>query len=180
MLIETTQSSLLVIDIQDRLAPAMHGREAMEANAAVLLRAAARLDVPVLVSEQYPKGLGHTVSALTGLFRDDVVVEKTEFSCVANGIWKNRFDALGRGQAIVCGIEAHVCVLQTCLELRAGGTDVFVVTDAITSRTSANKAAALDRLRAAGVNVVSTEMVIFEWLKQAGTSEFRDLSALIK
>lgn len=180
MLMERASSSLLVVDVQDRLAPAMTNRDQMETNVGVLLQAARRLDVPVLVSEQYPKGLGRTVSGLTGLFREDVVIEKTAFSCVRDDTWKMRFDALGRRQAVICGIESHVCVLQTALQLRESGTDVFVVADATASRTVSSRDLALARMRAAGIAVVSTEMAVFEWLGEAGTSEFKDLSALIK
>lgn len=180
MLIDRDASCLLLIDVQDRLAPAMAERDAMEANAAVLLKAAARLGVPVLVSEQYPKGLGPTVPALAALAGPGAVAEKTAFSCLRDDGWRGRFNALGRGQAVICGIEAHVCVLQTALHLRAAGSEVFVVADAVASRATANRDLALARLRGAGVHVVSTEMAVFEWLGAAGTPEFKDVSALIK
>jgi nicotinamidase-related amidase len=180
MLIDKAKSALLVVDIQDKLAPLQYARESMEANVALLLKGAAALDVPVLVSEQYPKGLGHTVSGLTGLFRDDVVIAKTAFSCARDGIWKKRFDALGRAQAVICGIEAHVCVLQTAMELKAVGTEVFVAADAVTSRTQANRDLGIARMRENGIQIVSAEMVLFEWMGEAGTPEFKTVSALLK
>lgn len=180
MLMDRAASCLLLIDVQERLAPAMAGRDAMEANATVLLKAAARLDVPVLISEQYPKGLGRTVVDLTALADGADVIEKTAFSCLRENAWRARFDDMGRRQAVMCGIEAHVCVLQTALDLLSAGIEVFVAADAVASRTAANRDLALDRLRHAGAQVVSTEMVVFEWLAKAGTPEFKDVSALIK
>lgn len=180
MLIDRATSCLLLVDVQERLAPAMAGRDAMERNVAVLLRAANRLGVPVLASEQYPKGLGRTVPAVAALLGDAAVVEKTEFSCVRNGAWLERLNGLARRQAVVCGSETHVCVLQTCLDLVERGTEVFVVGDAVASRAVGNRDLALARLAAAGATVVSTEMAVFEWLREADTPQFRELSALIK
>lgn len=171
---------LLVIDVQQRLAPVMAAPGMVVGNTAVLLKAAERLGVPVLVSEQYPRGLGPTVPELAALMRKDDIVEKNAFSCMGEGGYAERFRDMGRRQAVVCGIEAHVCVLQTALDLLAQKVDVFVVADAVSSRTDTNKGLALARLRAAGAQIVSTEMVVFEWLERAGTPEFKELSGLIK
>ncbi|MNJ66210.1 Isochorismatase family protein [compost metagenome] len=136
---------------------------------------AKRLEVPILVTEQYPKGLGSTVAALQPYLDDAAIVEKLSFSAAAD-------DALiaqpggERGQFVVCGAEAHVCVLQTVLELLARGRQVFVVEEAVASRLPANKALALQRMRQAGAMIVSREMVAFEWLERAGTEQFRDVS----
>ena len=180
MLIDVDLSCLLVVDIQSRLASAIHGCERVIANSGILMRAAARLGVPVLVSEQYPKGLGATVAELDPVMPAGGVLEKVHFSCMADADYAERMHGNGRGQAVVAGIEAHVCVLQTCMELLDEGYAVFVVADATSSRTPENATAALDRLACAGAQVVSTEMVVFEWLRLAGTPEFKELSALIK
>lgn len=180
MLINAADSCLLVVDIQDRLLPAVCEREAVLANAAILLKSAAALGVPVLASEQYPKGIGHTVDAVAQLLPAGSVVEKLHFSCLADAEFARRLADLGRRQAVVAGLEAHVCVLQTAESLLAAGHDVFVVADATSSRRPANHAAALRRLEAAGARIVTTEMVVFEWLAQAGTPAFRELSRLIK
>lgn len=180
MLINAAQSCLLIVDIQDRLLPAVCERDAVVANAVVLLKAAAALDVPVLASEQYPKGIGHTVAAVAAQLPEGSVIEKLHFSCLADTGFAGRLAALGRPQAVVAGLEAHVCVLQTAEGLLAAGHDVFVVADAISSRLPANHAAALRRLEAAGARIVTTEMVVFEWLARAGTPAFRELSRLIK
>ena len=180
MLIESDLSCLLVVDVQARLAPAMAAHDQVIANTAVLMKAAARLQVPMLVSEQYPKGLGPTVPELAALAEAGAVLEKVHFSCMGDQTYAQRFRALGRGTAVVAGIEAHVCVLQTCIQLMEDGHRVYVVADAVSSRAPENATLALERLRAAGAIVVSTEMVVFEWLRRAGTPEFKELSALIK
>jgi Isochorismate hydrolase len=180
MLMFAARSTLLVVDIQQRLLPSMATPRAVVDNTAVLVRAAQRLDVPILASEQYPRGLGPTVPDLAQMLSPDQVIEKLHFSCIGEADFATRFRALARPQAIVAGIEAHVCVLQTVEDLLANGTEAFVVEDATSSRTERNHAAAMTRLREAGARVVTTEMVVFEWLAKAGTPEFKELSALIK
>ena len=180
MLMKADSSCLLVVDVQARLAPAMVAYEKVVANTAVLMKAATRLQVPMLVSEQYPKGLGPTVPELAALAEAGTVVEKVHFSCMGDQTFAQRLRGLERATAVVAGIEAHVCVLQTCIELMEDRCRVCVVADAVSSRTAENATLALERLRGAGAVVVSTEMVVFEWLRRAGTPEFKELSALIK
>ncbi|NQU55851.1 MAG: hydrolase [Rhodospirillales bacterium] len=179
MLIKADRSVLLVIDIQDKLAPAMNNIEGVVENTSILMRAASRLSIPQLVSEQYPQGLGATIEPVAEL-SSDAAVAKVTFSCMADTDYVSRFDSLGRDQAVIAGIEAHVCVLQTAMDLLARDVQVFVLADATTSRTPDNHAMALHRLGGAGVEIVTTEMVLFEWLGQAGTPEFKDISKLIK
>ena len=135
MLIKIEQSALLVIDIQERLAPAMQGIDDVIKNTKTLLRAATLLEAPVLVSEQYPKGLGITVPDLRPMISEGTI-EKISFSCMGEADFAERFTSLGRGQAVVAGIESHVCVLQTVMDLLASGIQVFVVSDATSSRTT--------------------------------------------
>ncbi|MEE9140119.1 MAG: hydrolase [Alphaproteobacteria bacterium] len=180
MLIDLEKSCLLVVDIQGKLLSVMEASGRVTANTAILLKAAARLGIPVLASEQYPKGLGPTADALGPLIPEGAVLEKTHFSCADVPEYRDRLGELGREQAVITGIEAHVCVLQTALGLKRQGYECFVVSDAVSSRTRENHAAAMDRLRGDGVGVVTTEMVLFEWLGRAGTPEFKELSALIK
>lgn len=180
MLINAAESCLLVVDIQERLLPAVAEPGTVVANTAVLLKSAETLGIPVLASEQYPKGIGHTVAEVAALLPAGVVVEKLHFSCLADEAFSRRLAGLGRRQAVVVGLEAHVCVLQTAEGLLAAGHDVFVVADAVASRRPANHAAAMRRLEGAGARIVTTEMVVFEWLAQAGTPAFRALSRLIK
>lgn len=179
MLLRAARSVLCVVDVQERLLPAIAGGAAVVENARRLMAGAARLGVPVLVSEQYPKGLGPTVAALKSA-ADAAPVEKNSFSCMAEPAWAAAFGALGRDQAVICGIEAHICVLQTAIELKEKGCAVFVVADAVSSREFANRDAALARLERAGVERVTTEMVLFEWLERAGAAAFKDIAALVK
>ncbi|GAB4177063.1 MAG: hydrolase [Rhodocyclaceae bacterium] len=176
MLMDRARSALLAIDFQERLLPHIEDWQRVLDAAAWLVRLAARLDVPVMVSEQYPKGLGPTHAALRALIPDGAVREKLHFSCVAASCLEG-LDGAQRDQLVVCGIEAHVCVLQSVLELRAQGREVFLVEEAVGSRRAADRGAALARMRAHGVEVVTREMVAFEWLRKAGSPQFRAISA---
>jgi len=184
MLLSAPRSLLLVVDVQQRLAPAMAGLDRLLANLTILLRAAHGLGVPVIASEQYPRGLGPTLPEIAPLLAPDhatpEVVEKLHFSCAAEPGFADRLAAQGRDQIVIAGIEAHVCVLQTALELRAAERNVFVVADACASRTQANAELAFSRLGRNDVELVSTEMVLFEWLQRAGTPAFKTLSPLVR
>lgn len=175
MLMNRGQSVLLVVDIQERLLPHIHEGAAVLDHAVWLVKVARRLGVPVMLSEQYPKGIGPTVAVLRGLTSPEDIAEKLHFSCVAARCLE-RLPGAARPQVVVVGTESHVCVLQTVLDLRAQGKDVFVVAEAVGSRRPSDKELALARMRAQGVEIVSREMVAFEWLRQAGTNEFREIS----
>jgi nicotinamidase-related amidase len=176
MLMKIETSCLLAVDFQERLMPAIHDADRIVANGAWLIQIAQRLNVPVLASEQYPRGLGHTVAAIRERLPAEAFMEKLHFSCAAERDCMRRIDALGRQQIVVIGAEAHVCVLQTALDLRAAGRDVYLVADAVSSRSPRDVELALERMRAEGVRVVSREMVVFEWLHQAGDDRFREIS----
>ena len=175
MLIKADQSLLLVIDIQERLAPAIHDTAAVTAHNLWLVEVARRLSVPVLATVQYPKGLGPLVPALADKLAPEEVVEKIHFSAVADGCLENE-PAFTRRQVVITGTDTHVCVLQTALDLLGRGKEVFVVAEAVGSRRPEDKALALERLRQAGCVIVSREMVAFEWLHRAGTDLFRAVS----
>lgn len=176
MLIKRQHSFLLVIDIQARLAPAIdHGTEVIERNR-WLLDIAAEMTLPVIVAEQYPQGLGHTVAELQASIKTAQVMEKTHFSAFQDTKLAASIHALKRPQVVLTGTEAHVCVLQTALDLVAAGFQVFVVADAVGSRHGYNKELALQRMRYAGCQVVSSEMVAYEWLHKSATDEFRHIS----
>jgi len=180
MLIDRHQSLLLIVDIQEKLAPAIHEGAAAIANNQRLLAAADRLGVPIVVSEQYVRGLGPTVQDLQPLPPRAQRFEKMHFSCAREPGFLDLIADSGRRRIIVTGMEAHVCVLQTVLGLLDAGYAVCLVEDATSSRTPANRAAAISRMREAGADIVTTEMVLFEWLERAGTDEFRTLLPLIK
>jgi nicotinamidase-related amidase len=173
-LLRACDSTLVVIDVQARLAAAMAAREPVVRAIGILLEAAARLDVPVVVTEQYPQGLGATVAEVADKLPAGATrLEKTSFSACAALL-------LERPQAVLVGMEAHVCVLQTALDLAAAGREVFVVGDAVCSRTQANYANAMARLQAAGIVVANYESVVFEWLRDAAHEHFRALSKLVR
>lgn len=183
MLCDAALSQLVVVDIQGRLAGVMAGedRERVIRNAGILLQAAERLAIPQIATEQYPRGLGPTEEAVAAHFTDSLSrVEKTCFACSGEAVFREALAANERRQVILCGMESHVCVLQTALELVAAGYAVFVVEDAVCSRSMANHRNALERMRGAGVVISNTESVLFEWLRDARHEHFKQLSALIK
>jgi len=176
-------SQLLIVDVQERLLPAMHEGERMLKSCDVLLRAANRLRLPVTISEQYPKGLGPTVKRLSTVKGDAAVMEKKHFSCASDPHIAEHISShaeAGRTQVVVGGIESHVCVLQSALGFKKAGLDVFVVLDAVTSRHPESIDLARGRFDLNQVAVINTEMAVFEWLQVSGTSEFKDLTGLIK
>ena len=177
-LISAAGSRLWLIDFQARLLPAIHEGAAAVSNACKLAEAAVRLGIAVSRTEQYPKGLGATVPELAGY--GDCIGKMTFGSCATPAARAALEADTSDKLHIVSGCEAHVCVLQTVLGMIDLGHRVAVVADAVGSRTPANKAAALARMAAHGVEIVTTEMVIFEWLGSAEHPQFRTLSSLIK
>ncbi len=180
MLLSATDSVLLVIDVQEKLAPAVADQASVIERVAILMRAATRLGVPVLASEHYPQGIGHLVPELAALAPEGTVFEKISFSCARQPGVLPRLRELDRPQIVVCGMEAHVCVMQSALSLIEAGFQVCVVEDATGSRRHADRDAALERLRRAGGTVVTSEMVVFEWLERGDAPAFKELLALIK
>lgn len=182
-LLQVERSLLLIVDMQSRLLDAMPAVDAqgMLDNSIRLLRAAALLDVPMLLTEQYPKGLGHTAEtvaqALPGAAR---CFEKTAFSCCGSAEFNQALHAGGKRQVVIAGQESHVCVLQTAFDLLQKGFEVFVVEDAVCSRSEQHKRNALRRMRQAGVDIVCHESVLFEWLRDARHPHFKMISALLR
>lgn len=180
MLLKAHDSCLLVIDIQSKLNPVMFDEAQAPLGAGKLLHGAKILNVPALLCEQYPKGIGATVENLKDLIPTGGAIEKSTFSCASDQAFLDRFQALDKSQVVVCGIETHVCVLQSALELLEMGKSIFVVKDATASRTQENHQAGLDRIRAEGGRIVTVEMVLFEWLKRSDSQNFKSISQLIK
>ncbi|WP_282608140.1 hydrolase [Pelagibius sp. Alg239-R121] len=180
MLIQSEKSLLLIIDVQERLAPAIFDAPRSTANIIKLLTAAQRLNLPRLVTEHYPGGLGTTLAEVAAFVSKEDVFEKIHFSSLAEPGFQERLQANGRRQLVVAGMETHVCLLQSVLDLHEAGYDIFVVADATGSRTAENASLAIERMRAAGIQIVSTEMVIFEWIHRVDIDCFKELFALIK
>ena len=179
--LDRADALLMVIDVQEKLAAAMPKAPLaeLERNAAVLIRAARRLEIPVIATEQYPKGLGPTLASLRELLPQEPM-SKMEFSCGASKPIARHVLGSGRKQVVVVGMEAHVCVFQTVRDLMDGGFSVFVAQDAVISRSEANRGVGLRLCEKAGATLTSTETVLFDLLGVAGTPEFRELTALIK
>ena len=176
-LIDAGSSTLLVIDLQGRLMPAISGGDAVVAVTNRMIRVAETLALPVRFTEQNPKGLGPTVPQVETAAAKHVVEKMTFDACGASAL----AEALGdRPQVVVAGCEAHVCVLQTVLGMLAAGRAVFVVEDAVGSRDPANKARALSRMQANGAEIVTSEMAVFEWLGGAENPKFRDVLSIVK
>jgi nicotinamidase-related amidase len=173
---------LTIVDVQERLFNAMDAerRDDMVANVKILASAARRLDVPVLMTEQYPKGLGRTLPEVKALLPDVAPFEKTAFSCADAEGFMDRVRALGADHVILSGIEAHVCVLLTALDLLGRGLRVSVVADAVCSRRAANLEIGLGQARQAGAVITATETVVFQLLGRADSDAFRELSKLIR
>ena len=168
---------LLLIDLQQRLVPAIHDNETVVARAVRLAEAARLLDVPVYATEQNPAGLGPTVAPLAAY--PQAVLSKTTFSAAQDPGFPALLPA-GAGEIVVAGCEAHVCVLQTVLGLLGSGRRVLVAADAIGSRDPADRAAAIARARQHGAEIVTSEMVLFEWLRDSRHPKFREVQKLLK
>lgn len=172
---------LLVVDMQERLQPLIHEDASVRSRAAALAEGCRLLGVPLFVTEQYPKGLGHTVPELDGAVKAaGGVLEKTSFSCVGDPSIAARIMASGRPNVLLAGVEAHICVLQTALDLLEGGYSVHLVEDATGSRDPRNKELGLQRARRHGAEPASVEMALFELMGHSKHSQFRAVQALIK
>jgi nicotinamidase-related amidase len=179
-LLSRHESKLLIVDVQEKLVPKIFELDRMLANCRTLIQGAKILGVPVFATEQYPKGLGNTVPQLGELL--ETPAQKLRFSCAEVLDWGT---AAGqpdndRYQIVVAGMEAHVCVMQTVLDLLGNGFQVYVPADAVSSRSEFDWKIALDRMSAAGATIVTTESVLFEWCEVSGTPEFKQISQLIK
>lgn len=178
--LDVKTTALLVVDIQEKLLPVMHNAEAVVSQTARLLDGAAVLDLPVIVTEQYRKGLGVTVPELSEkLLRARSIHEKLMFSALIEPVARE-LASLGARQVLVCGIEAHVCIMQTCLDLAREGFLPFVVTDAIGSRRESDHHAALQRLIQAGVIPTTVESALLEMVHEGGTDTFKRMLPVIR
>ncbi len=184
MRVERRRAQLMIIDVQEKLAPHIEGGEAAAANCGRLIRYARRLGVPITITEQYSKGLGPTLSTLREVAGNETpCLEKITFSCWRNDAIRGRIEALaaeGRDQIVIAGTETHVCVGQTVLDLLAASHNVFLVADAVGSREARVRDLALERYRREGAKIVTQEMIGFEWLDRGDDPAFKDLIAIIK
>ena len=180
-LLAPQQCVLVVVDIQEKLLPPIHEKERLVRNSQLLIRAAKILSLPVIVTTQYSKGLGQTVAEITSLLPDVAPLDKLEFGCFGNGQFCSTVANLnGRNTLLLCGMETHICVLQTALGALAQGHHVHVVADSVGSRSELNWKLGLERMRDAGAVISSTEMMIYELLGKSGTPAFKEMLQYIK
>ena len=183
MKLDRSRTALLVVDLQEKLAAAMDpaAMERVQRNVVALVEGAKALGVPLVVTEQYPQGIGPTLPAIRAALPEGTqAIEKVDFSCAAVPAVQAELERLGRDQLIVAGMEAHICVFQTVRDLAAAGRQVFVPHDAVLSRVDENRRVGLDLAQRAGAVVTSTETVLFDLLGKAGTPEFKLVSRLIR
>jgi nicotinamidase-related amidase len=179
--LEKQRVAFLLIDLQERFRELIDGMAGVAAQCSRLVRFADRLGIPVVVTEQYPAALGRTLPEIAGVLpKGTTPIEKTTFSCGGDEGFRRAVAALKREQWVIFGIETHVCVYQTALDLLRDGRQVVLAADAVSSRRPSDREAALARMRDLDVHVVSTEMVLFEILRQAGTPDFRAVAPILK
>lgn len=176
MLISKNECCFLLVDVQEKLFPFIHQHQQLAENCEWLLKLARELNIPLVVSEQYPQGLGHTLPVFKEYLTPSSILEKVSFSCAGDEACVKHLEKLNKKQVVVFGIEAHVCILQTVLGFISQGYAVFVVADAISSRSEFDREMAIQRMRANGATIVTKEMVFFECIRQAGTEQFKQLS----
>lgn len=176
MLLRRKDSLLVLVDVQEKLTPRVLDDASLIKRCEWMLRLASTLEVPVILSEQYPQGLGGTLKSLAAACTPSHAIKKVHFSCMQDDLMRQYLSQCQKKQIILMGIEAHVCVLQTAFELLAAGYEVYVVVDAVSSRHKVDLKYGMKRMKDAGAHLVTGEMVLFEWLRQAGTDEFRSIS----
>jgi nicotinamidase-related amidase len=179
-MLTTRHTVLVVVDIQGKLADIVHESDFMQKNVEILAQGCRVLDIPILATEQYPQGLGHTTERIMQHLEGVPVIEKSAFSCCGEPLFEQRLMELHKTDVILCGIEAHVCVYQTARDLVGLGYNVHLVTDAVSSRTPANRELGIRKMESIGVKLTSTEMLLFELLQHSGTDEFKTISKLVK
>jgi nicotinamidase-related amidase len=171
---------LLVVDFQETLFRKCVDREEVERKAVFLIRCLRELGVPVIVTEQYPKGLGPTSEGIADALGEFDAMSKTRFSCLEDDGIRERVAATGQKDIILCGIEAHICVYQTARDLLESGSRVHVAADAVSSRGARDMEVATGRMREEGARIVTAEMIVYDLLGGAGTEEFKRLLPLLK
>jgi len=179
-MLEIQDCCLTVVDVQGKLAQLMADKEALFKNIRILIQAAQILEIPILWCEQVPAALGPTVPEIAELLTGLEPIDKASFSCCGQEQFNAQLNTLAKEQVLLCGIETHVCIYQTAMDLMEGGLDVTVPADAVSSRTEQNRQIALTRLAAEGAHISSTEMTLFELLKTAKHPKFKDIAKLVK
>ena len=179
-MLDIKECFLVVVDVQGKLAQLMFDKDVLFKNIKILIKAAKILNIPVIWCQQCPKALGSTIPDISELLADIKPINKVAFSCCGDEQFSIRLNELSRKQVLLCGIETHVCIYQTAVDLLRKGFSVDVISDAISSRTMENRKIALKRMSAEGAKISSVEMAIFELLKTAEHPNFKAITRLIK
>jgi nicotinamidase-related amidase len=170
----------LVIDIQERLFPHIFEHQQMALNTVTLVKGLQHLGIPVMITQQYTKGLGESIQPVRELFSATPHIEKVAFSCCDDVNFVAELARIGRKNVVIAGIESHVCVLQTCTDLLMSGYQPVIVEDCVSSRRPGDKKVAIDRMRSSGAVITTSESILFELLRYSGTPEFKEISKLVK
>jgi len=171
---------LVVIDVQEKLFVKMEEKERIAENICKLIRFANLIGIPIIITEQYPKGLGPTIPEIRKLTSGIKPIEKVEFSCLGSKAFREKLSEIHARNLVLTGIESHICVAQTAIEALTGGYRVYVVFDAVSSRRREDKTIAIERMRRQGAVIVTSEMLMYEILRKAGTPEFKEILKLVK
>lgn len=173
-------TAALIIDMQERLFPHIYQNQQLQKNCAILIKGLKLLEIPLLLTEQYSKGLGATIAPIQILLEENTPLEKMAFSCCGSEDFMKNLQAVNKKFVVICGIEAHVCVQQTVIDLLEKNYQPVVIADCISSRKEADKNIALERMRQAGAVITSYESILFELCRVAGTEQFKQISKLVK
>ncbi len=179
-MLNTEKTALVFIDVQEKLSRVMHDKEKLFENLQKLIKGLKLLNIPIIVTEQNPKGLGVTVPEIAPLLIDSKPLIKFSFSCCGESPFLSEIAKLNRKQIILVGIETHVCVYQTAVDLIEAGYEVHIPVDCVSSRTTENKNIALDKMKAEGAKLTSVEIVLFELLRTAASPKFKEMSQIVK
>ena len=170
----------VIVDIQEKLLPHIHDSDIMLRNCLKLIEGLKILSVPLIVTQQYTRGLGPTVPSIVKMFPEFMYIEKISFSCLDEPAFKKELTVLGKSDVILCGIESHVCVLQTCMDLLETGIIPVIVEDCVSSRKPEDKIIAIERMRQEGARITSMESLLFERTRVAGNENFKLISGIVK
>ncbi|MDC1068817.1 hydrolase [Candidatus Kapabacteria bacterium] len=181
MRFEANDTCLVVIDVQEKLFPHIYENQDLEKNIATLIAGFKTMDLPVIVTEQYTKGLGITIDSIKNTLNDSYKpLEKMTFSCCGDDSFMSQIRMINKKNIILCGIETHVCVLQTAIDLKEKGFNVCIINDCVSSRKLSDKLTAIERMKQENIYISSKESILFELLKKSGTDVFKKISKLVK
>lgn len=180
MLIKENDCLLLIIDLQEKLLRHIHNQSFLINKSEILIKTFNKLSLPIIITEQYPKGLGKTDPRILSSIDEYSLIEKTSFSCAKDAKFTEQFKSFNKSQIIICGIETHICILQSAFDLLSKGYSLFIVSDAVGSRHINDTVSAIERMNKRNINLVTTEMVIFELLGNSKNDHFKYLSGLVK